>query len=81
MTASLSSLPVERRSTLIRNRSFAMGLAALVACGMSAVVAASPADAAAKKPATLTVLVTKDDSVAAPGIDALVQALRTVKNT
>jgi 5'-nucleotidase len=58
-----------------------MGLAALVACGMSAAVAASPADAAARKPATLTVLVTNDDGVAAPGIDALVEALRTVKNT
>ena len=58
-----------------------MGLAALVACAMSAAVAASPADAAAKKPVALTVLVTNDDGVAAPGIDALVQALRAVKST
>ena len=41
---------------------------------------ASPAGAA-KKPATITVLVTNDDGVAGPGLDALVEALRTVKNT
>ena len=41
---------------------------------------ASPAGAA-KKPPTITVLVTNDDGVAAPGLDALVEALRTVKNT
>jgi 5'-nucleotidase len=46
-----------------------------------ALLATSPAGAAKKKPATLTVLVTNDDGVSAPGIDALVEALRTVKNT
>jgi 5'-nucleotidase len=40
-------------------------------------VSASPA-AAAPKPATLRVLVTNDDGVAAPGIDALVKGLRTL---
>jgi 5'-nucleotidase len=48
-----------------------------------AVSAASPtvAGAAAKKPATLTVLVTNDEGVGAAGLDALVSRLRTVKNT
>jgi len=40
------------------------------------VVAVPVAPAAARKPAPLSVLVTNDDGVAAPGIDALVQALR-----
>jgi 5'-nucleotidase len=59
-------------------------LAALVrtAFATASFVAASPATAAkAKKPATVTVLVTNDDGVAAPGIDALVEALRTQKRT
>jgi 5'-nucleotidase len=42
---------------------------------------ALPASAKAAGPKPVTVLVTNDDGVAAPGIDALVQALRTVKNT
>ena len=51
----------------------ALGASAL---GLSAVPAAA---AAAPKPPTLRVLVTNDDGVAAPGIDALVQGLRKVK--
>ncbi len=59
-------------------------LAALVLTAFASVslVAAVPASAAkAKKPVTLTVLVTNDDGVGAPGIDTLVQALTKVKNT
>ncbi len=49
----------------------------LAALGVLAVGApAAPAAAAAYRPAHLSVLVTNDDGVAAPGIDALVQALR-----
>jgi 5'-nucleotidase len=54
-----------------------LGVAAMAAVSF---LGAQPA-AAAKKPATITVLVTNDDGVSAPGIDALVEALRTVKNT
>jgi len=59
-------------------------LAALVltALAVASVVTAAPASAAkAKKPPTITVLVTNDDGVAAAGIDTLVEALRTVKRT
>ena len=62
----------------VRTASVALlGLAALTA---GTIVVAPPAGAA-KKPTTITVLVTNDDGVSAPGIDALVQALRTSKNT
>jgi 5'-nucleotidase len=59
-------------------------LAALVLAALAAgsLATATPASAAkAKKPATITVLVTNDDGVGAPGIDTLVEALRTQKNT
>ncbi len=59
-------------------------LAALVLAALAAgsLAAATPASAAkAKKPAAITVLVTNDDGVGAPGIDTLVEALRTQKNT
>jgi 5'-nucleotidase len=59
-------------------------LAALVLAALAAgsLATATPASAAkAKKPASITVLVTNDDGVGAPGIDTLVQALRTQKNT
>jgi 5'-nucleotidase len=59
-------------------------LAALIltALASASVVTAGPASAAkAKKPATVTVLVTNDDGVGAPGIDVLVEALRKQKNT
>ncbi len=49
-------------------------LSALCALVVTAPVA--PAAAATHRPAHLSVLVTNDDGVAAPGIDALVQALR-----
>jgi 5'-nucleotidase len=57
-------------------------LAALAAAALMviSVGSASPAVAAKKQP-TITVLVTNDDGVSAPGIDALVEALRKVKNT
>ncbi len=49
----------------------------LAAVGALALAApAAPAAAAAHPPAHLSVLVTNDDGVAAPGIDALVRALR-----
>jgi 5'-nucleotidase len=65
--------------TLTRASLSALVMAAIAG---ASVAAASPASAAkAKKPATLTVLVTNDDGVGAPGIDTLVQALRTQKNT
>src|SRR5262245_39708591 len=54
-------------------------LAALViaATATASVAAATPASAAkSKKPAAITVLVTNDDGVSAPGIDTLVEALR-----
>ena len=54
-----------------------LGLAAVTA----GTIAVAPPAGAAKKPTTITVLVTNDDGVSAPGIDALVQALRTSKNT
>lgn len=58
------------------------GVAVLTMLTLAAAPAlfASPAGAA-KKPTKITVLVTNDDGVVAPGIDALVEALRTVKNT
>ena len=43
---------------------------------LGAVTPASAASTAARRPAPLTILVTNDDGVAAPGIDALVEALR-----
>ena len=42
---------------------------------------AVPASAAKKPQPTLTVLVTNDDGIMAPGIDAVVEALRTQKKT
>lgn len=57
-----------------------------VACALVAVVATvgtatvvTPAGAAPRKAKPVTVLVTNDDGVGAPGIDAVVEALRTVK--
>jgi len=57
----------------IRRRRFAPALAAVLAAMLTG-VAGAPASAA--KPAPITVLVTNDDGAAAPGIDALVRALR-----
>jgi 5'-nucleotidase len=61
-----------------RRASFAALVLTIVA--VASVVSAVPASAA-KRPKTITVLVTNDDGVGAPGIDALVQALRAVKST
>lgn len=57
--------------------------AVLLAASITAPLATTPAgaSAAAKKSPTITVLVTNDDGVGAPGIDAVVEALRTQKNT
>jgi 5'-nucleotidase len=63
-------------------RRASLGALVLAAVATASLAAATPASAAKpKKPATITVLVTNDDGVAAPGIDALVEALRTQKNT
>jgi 5'-nucleotidase len=65
-----------------RFRSSALAAVVLTALASGSVALATPASAAkAKKPATITVLVTNDDGVGAPGIDTLVEALRTQKNT
>ena len=65
-----------------RIRRTALAAVAVTALASATVATATPASAAkAKKPATITVLVTNDDGVGAPGIDALVEALRTQKNT
>lgn len=55
--------------------------ALLLAASIAAPLAATPAGATAatKKTQPITVLVTNDDGVAAPGIDAVVEALRTQK--
>lgn len=57
--------------------------AVLLAASIAAPLAATPAGATAatKKTQPITVLVTNDDGIAAPGIDAIVEALRTQKNT
>ena len=52
-------------------------LAGLTACGFSA----QSAGAASKPSSTLTVLVTNDDGVSAPGINATVQALTALPHT
>jgi 5'-nucleotidase len=65
-----------------RFRSAPLAALVLAALASASVATATPASAAkAKKPATITVLVTNDDGVGAPGIDALVEALRKQKNT
>jgi 5'-nucleotidase len=65
-----------------RFRSAPLAALVLTALAAASVATAAPATAAkAKKQPTLTVLVTNDDGVSAPGIDALVQALAQVKNT
>ncbi|MFM8303767.1 MAG: 5'/3'-nucleotidase SurE [Actinomycetota bacterium] len=55
----------------------------LLATALVSPAIASPAGATAagkKAPAKITILVTNDDGVTAPGIDAVVEALRTQKN-
>jgi 5'-nucleotidase len=52
-----------------------------VVTGASVAVATPASAAKAKKPATITVMVTNDDGVSAPGIDTLVEALRKQKRT
>lgn len=57
----------------------ALATASVVGTSVVGVTAASAAKT--KQPATITVLVTNDDGVGAPGIDALVEALRKQKHT
>jgi 5'-nucleotidase len=64
-----------------RLRSAPLAAITVLALSAGSGALATPAGAATKKPATLTVLVTNDDGVAAPGLDALVEALRAAKNT
>jgi 5'-nucleotidase len=65
-----------------RFRSATLATLVLTALSAGSVAVATPASAAkAKKAPTITVLVTNDDGVGAPGIDTLVEALRTQKNT
>ena len=63
-----------------RVRSAPLSALVLAALALGSLATASPA-AAAKKPPTITVMVTNDDGYSAAGIDTLVQALRKVKNT
>jgi 5'-nucleotidase len=56
-------------------------LASVVAVTAGTAAMTTPAFAAKKKAKPVTVLVTNDDGYAAPGIDAVVEALRTVKGT
>src|SRR5215203_33335 len=65
-----------------RFRSAPLSALVLTALAAGSLATATPASAAkAKKPAVITVLVTNDDGVGAPGIDTLVEALRAQKNT
>jgi 5'-nucleotidase len=65
-----------------RFRSATLAAVVTTALAGASLATATPASAAkTKKPATITVLVTNDDGVGAPGIDALVQALTKAKNT
>lgn len=63
---------------LVNRRTPLAVLLAVAIATMLAVGTALPAGAAKKQP-TITVLVTNDDGVAAPGIDAVVEALRKEK--
>ena len=65
---------------MARLRSAPIAVLAMLTLATAPALLASPAGAAAK-PKPITVLVTNDDGVAAPGIDAMVEALRKVKNT
>jgi 5'-nucleotidase len=65
---------------MARLRSAPVAVLTMLTLAATPALLASPAGAA-KKPPTITVLVTNDDGVSAPGIDALVEALRTAKNT
>jgi 5'-nucleotidase len=64
-----------------RLRSSSLAALVLSALAVGSFATASPAGAAKKKPATITVLVTNDDGVSAPGIDTLVEALRRQPRT
>jgi 5'-nucleotidase len=55
--------------------------AALVAAAVATGATGAAPAGAARKPAPITVLVTNDDGVSAPGIDAVVEALRAQKRT
>lgn len=65
---------------LVARRARFAALLLAAAIGATGIGSAPPAGAA-KQPKPLTVLVTNDDGVAAPGIDAIVEALRKEKKT
>jgi len=65
---------------MARLRTAPIAVLTMLTLAAASALFASPAGAA-KKPATITVMVTNDDGVSSPGLDALVEALRTVKNT
>src|SRR5580704_6571283 len=69
-----------------RRRWSGVGLVAVIACvgtvaGCSAAKTATPPTATPLADRTLTVLVTNDDGVGAPGIDAVVNGLRALSHT
>jgi 5'-nucleotidase len=69
----------------MQRRSHALAIGAATICSIAGLatcgLAAGPAGAAAKPSNTLTVLVTNDDGVSAPGINATVQALSALPHT
>jgi 5'-nucleotidase len=64
-----------------RSQVIAAGLLSSTAALSTCVIAAGGAGAASKPSTTLTILVTNDDGVTAPGIDATVQALTALPHT
>jgi 5'-nucleotidase len=62
-------------------RAFAVGLLGVTAGLTLCSVASGTADASSKRAETLRILVTNDDGVGAPGIDATVKALTALPNT
>jgi 5'-nucleotidase len=75
----------EGKTTTMRTLSRAclssLVLTAVAGASVAASTPASATTATAKKNPTITVMVTNDDGVGAPGIDTLVEALRKEKNT
>jgi 5'-nucleotidase len=58
-----------------------LAAAVLAACGSSSSSGSTSTTAAGTSGQTLTIMVTNDDGVGAPGIDAVVQGLRTLPHT
>jgi 5'-nucleotidase len=75
-------MPGTTTCTTRRGRSAGrVGLGLLVGLGLATVLSAGGLPAGAKGAPVLRILVTNDDGVAAPGIDAAVQALRALPHT